>query len=248
MGNDHSTIDLIDSSIPNDEQTFKVDNINSHGRKHSSAKIQVLNDNLCIQQKHRESLHIPLETIKRYGLDGSIFILECGRRAPLGEARYAFRCKQARRLVDCLDQHIKIVSNQLLEQQQEMSSSSLTNVSSTFNHHHHHRGRTQSSNSLSSSTSFYRNSEPDLSENYFAFPTFPIRKELNYAEFIKTESNSSLETPTTDQNETIVAAGTVPEVSARTKSYVFIDHEKTSTLKNIAQERLQQQNSQRIEL
>lgn len=193
MGNHNSTPDLIDTSIVNNENLFKVDNINSYGRKHSSAKIQVSSENLCIHQKHRQSLFIPLETIKRYGLDGSIFILECGRRAPLGQARYAFRCKQARRLTDCLDQRITAVSNQLLDQQQDVSSLSLTNVSSTLNN----LRRTRSAMSLSSATSFYRNSEPDLSENYFAFgkenDTHSNRVEMNYAKF-KTEIPISVDT------------------------------------------------------
>jgi hypothetical protein len=200
--NNHST-NLIDTSIRTHDDIFKVDNINSYGRKHASAKIQVSNDNLCIKQKHRQSLPIPLETIKRYGLDGSIFILECGRHAPLGQARYAFRCKQAHRLVDCLDQRITIRSKQLLEQRQGTviaSSSTLTNVSST-SHHHHHRRRTQSDHGLahrisssilvssSSSSSLisltlkatfaFRNSEPNLSENYLAFKTLPFHIEDN---------------------------------------------------------------------
>jgi hypothetical protein len=183
MGNHNSTPDLIDTSIINNDHIFKVDNINSYGRKHSTAKIQISNDNLCIHQKHRQSLFIPLDTIKRYGLDGSIFILECGRRAPLGQARYAFRCKQARNLVECLDQRITTVSNQLFDQQQDVSSLSLTNVSSTLNN----LRRTQSAMSLSSATSFYRNSEPDLSENYFAFgkenDAHSNTVEMNYAEF-----------------------------------------------------------------
>jgi hypothetical protein len=202
MGNNNSSnnvsTDLIYTSVSTNNDMFKVDNINSYGRKHASAKIQLSNDNLCIKQKHRQSLHIPLETIKRYGLDGSIFILECGRHAPLGQARYAFRCKQARRLVDCLDQRITIRSRQLLEQQHRgpiiSSSSTLTNVSSASHHHRRRRRRTQSdhgvtrrapssilfSSSSSSSISLtsratfsYRNSEPNLSENYLAFDTLP---------------------------------------------------------------------------
>jgi hypothetical protein len=213
MGNNNSSnnlsADRIDTSITANDVIFKVDNINSYGRKHSSAKIEVSNDNLCIKQKHRQSLDIPLETIKRYGLDGSIFILECGRHAPLGQARYAFRCKQAHRLVDCLDQRITIRSKQLLEQQRRgtvtLSASTLTNVSSTSHHHHHHRRRrrTQSdqgvtrrtpssilfSSSSSSSVSLtsratfsYRNSEPNLSENYLACTPLPCHIETNNTE------------------------------------------------------------------
>ena len=204
MGNNNSSnnapTDLIDTS---NDDIFKVDNINSHGRKHASAKIQVSSDNLCIRQKHRQSLHIPLETIKRYGLDGSMFILECGHRAPLGSARYAFRCKQARHLVDCLDQHITNKSKQLFEQEHETmlsSSSTLTNVSSTSHQHHHNRWqqrRTQSDQGLfsrvSSSIRFSsssspisitsraifscQNSEPDLSQNYLPFDTLPYHRE-----------------------------------------------------------------------
>ncbi len=95
--------------------------------------------------------------------------------------------------MDCLDQRITQVSNQLLEQQQDVSSLSLTNVSSTFNN----LRRTQSAMSLSSATSFYRNSEPDLSENYFAFgkenDQQPNALEMNYAEF-KIETPTSVET------------------------------------------------------
>jgi hypothetical protein len=245
MGNHNSTPDLIDTSILNNEHIFKVDNINSYGQKHSSAKIEVSNDNLCIHQKHRQSLFIPLDTIKRYGLDGSIFILECGRRAPLGQARYAFRCKQAQHLVDCLDQQIATVSNQLLDQHQDVSSLSLTNVSSTLNN----LRRTQSAMSLSSATSFYRNSEPDLSENYFAFGKENDAQsntvEMNYAEF-KTEIKSNM-TPSTNQNDTTLAPATcIQELSTAGKSYMYIDHEKTTTLKEITKERLQQ-HSRRIE-
>ena len=156
MGNTSSStnpsIDLINTSVITNDDIFKVDNINSYGRKHASAKLQVSNDHLCIKQKHRQSLQIPLETIKRYGLDGSIFILECGRHAPLGQARYAFRCKQACRLVNCLDQRITIRSKQLLEQQQQQqprqdasisSSSTFTNITS-ITQRHHRRRRTHS--------------------------------------------------------------------------------------------------------
>ena len=198
MGNYNSTPDLSNTDSINSDNTFKVDNINSYGRKHSSAKIQVSDDSLCIHQKHRQSLFIPLDTIKRYGIDDSIFILECGRRAPLGPARYAFRCKQARRLVDCLDQRIAMVSNELSEQQQQdVSLLSLTNVSSTMNN----LGRIQSAMSLSSATSFYRNSEPDLSENYFAFTRDNNHdqqsniEEINYTQCKK--SSSSLDAPST---------------------------------------------------
>ena len=234
MGNHNSTPDLVDTSSVTNDNIFKVDNINSYGRKHSTAKIQVSTENLCIHQKHRQSLFIPLDTIKRYGLDGSIFILECGRRAPLGQARYAFRCKQARSLVECLDQRITVVSNQLMDQQQEVSSLSLTNVSSTLNN----LRRTRSAMSLSSATSFYRNSEPDLSENYFAFgkenDTHSNLVEMNYAEF-KTETSTV--TPSTAPTLATASAG---------KSYIYIDHEKTTTLKEIAKERLEQ-HSRRVE-
>jgi hypothetical protein len=211
MGNNNSSnnlsADLIDTSIMANDVIFKVDNINSYGRKHASAKIEVSNDNICIKQKHRQSLHIPLETIKRYGLDGSIFILECGRHAPLGQARYAFRCKQARNLVDCLDQRITIRSKQLLEQQRRgtviSSASTLTNVSSASHHHHRRRRRTQSdqgvirrtpssiifSSSSSSSISLtsratfsYRNSEPNLSQHYLAFTPLPCHIETTNPE------------------------------------------------------------------
>lgn len=134
----------VDTNATNNEDVFKVDNINSHGRKHASAQIQLSSGDLCIRQKHRESLHIPLETIKRYGLDGSIFILECGRRAPLGQARYAFRCKHAPRLVDNLDQRITTLSKQLTDQAVVLpSSSTFTHVSSASQHkHRHHHRRT----------------------------------------------------------------------------------------------------------
>ena len=282
MGNHHSeaqmSTDLVNTSVRDDGNIFKVDNINSQGRKHSSAKIQITNDDLCIRQKHRQSLHIPLETIRRYGLDGSIFILECGRRAPLGQARYAFHCKQARRLVDCLDQRINSVSEQLFnEEGRRISSSTLTNVSSTFDHRHNHRRRTQSdygqfpsSRSLSSGASFYRNSEPNLSENYFAFDRFnhPDDPSMNYAEFNPvsstnngvdhpeqaTESNlptTNTQRTSTSSHQSNVSSNTLPtshisETSTTMKSYVYIDHEKTNALKDIAQERLQN-HTKRIE-
>ena len=292
MGNNHSanplTTDLVDTSMITRDNIFKVDNINSHGRKHSTAKIQISNEDLCIRQKHRQSLHIPLDTIKRYGLDGSIFILECGRRAPLGQARYAFRCKQARQLVDCLDQRITMISEQLSAHEPEaqptgISSSTLTNVSSTFNHRRRTQsdhGRSPSSMSLSSATSFYRNSEPDLSENYFAFDALRnpnghsevdddepgVTSEMNYVAFNK-ESPEGIESPTEQPRQQTLSSFLIhPQGANRTpsttvtdsasvaapalaasKAYVFIDYDKTTALKDITQERLQQ-HSRRLEV
>lgn len=252
MGNHQSdlppTTDLVDSSIVATDLVFKVDNINSHGRKHSSAKIQINNDNLCIRQKHRQSLHIPLDTIKRYGLDGSIFILECGRRAPLGQARYAFRCKHARRLVECLDQRIHFASEQLFTQDQlEISSSTLTNVSSTVNEHSQNQrrrraqsdhGRSPSPLSLSSSTSFYRNSEPDLSENYFPFQHIDQQRDQSEVSSVDAPMNY-VQVNIESTPERTDDLPTVPVTSSNTKSYVYIDHDKTNALKDVAQQRLQ---------
>lgn len=365
MGNNTSANTLppnrMDTSIPPTDIIFKVDNINSYGCKHASAKIELTNDNLSIKQKHRQSLHIPLQTIKRYGLDGSIFILECGRQAPLGQARYAFRCKQARRLVDCLDQRITIRSKQLSEEQRRgtviPSPSDLTNLSAVPHHHHHHRRRqrtqsdqagnhrvpssilfsssSSSSISLTSKATFsYRNSEPNISENYLAFDTLPsqidtsdsnregqflarlkqpVQKstvpELNYIEFkaeptsahafnkegryiyvlysisylildkehgivtISEESDhqSMKESPApqsrkrttllsffhhqpqSKSNRTSTHSPPLPskflsETTSINTPYVYIDHEKTTTLTEIAHERLQQhQQARRID-
>lgn len=270
MGNNNSNVDLpsdlVQSSFRTDGDLFKVDNINSQGRKHSTAKIQITNDDLCIRQKRRQSLHIPLETIRRYGIDGSIFILECGRRAPLGQARYAFRCKQAHRLVDCLDQRINRASEQILNRQ--VSSSTLTNVSSNFDRYQNSRRRTQSdyarspsSRSLSSSASFYRNSEPDLSENYFAFDSLANQREpsINYTDCnpvsVKSSNQADLSsaadsnctsTHQTNNNIRVVAMSDPAESSSAMKSYIFIDHDKTHALKDIAEERLQH-HTRRIE-
>lgn len=194
MGNKNSSsisnVDVADNNIPlTNDDIFKVDNINSYGRKHASAKIKISYDDLCIRQKRRQSLHIPLETIKRYGIDGSIFILECGRRAPMGPARYAFRCKQAHRLVNTLDQRITTVSKQLSEQARQecllsvSSISTLTNVSSTINNHHHQhqhhsrstleeqqRRRTQSDHSdlhQASSSSSLTSENSGATDSYF---------------------------------------------------------------------------------
>lgn len=233
MGNSQSRSDLTNNTIITNDDLFKVDNINSYGRKHSSAKIQLLNDNLCIHQKHRQSLFIPLNTIKRYGLDGSIFILECGRRAPLGPARYAFRCKRANELVDCLDQRISFISSQLFEREHDKSSLSLTTVSSTI----HPIRQVQSSISLSSSTSFYRESQPTLSENYFNFgkenDDYNNSVEIVYTEFKNDKHTSN---GTLSNNEINANSNTTNGL----RSYVFIDHEKTTTLKEIAEQRLQQ--------
>ncbi|CAF3397184.1 unnamed protein product [Rotaria socialis] len=243
MGNNNSTADLIDTSVINHEDIFKVDNINSHGCKHSSAKIQLSNDNLCIHQKNRQSLFIPLNTIKRYGLDGSIFILECGRRAPLGPARYAFRCKRAQHLANCLDQRISFISSQLFDEEHDKLSLSLTTVSSNINR----LRRTQSSLSLASSTSFYRESQANLSENYFNFgkqnEDYNNSLEINYTEFRKDtqKSNGTLSHGQSDEESAPALA------SNESKSYVFIDHEKTITLKEITEQRLQQ-NLQRHEV
>jgi hypothetical protein len=54
-------------------------------------------------------------------------------------------------------------------------------------------------------------------------------------------------TPSTNQNDTTLAPATcIQELSTAGKSYMYIDHEKTTTLKEITKERLQQ-HSRRIE-
>ena len=207
MGHSASSVKLspnvVDASVLNTGEVFKVDNINFQGRKHASARIQISNDSLCIEQKHRQSLHIPLEAIKRYGLDGSMFILECGRRAPLGQARYAFRCKQAHRLVSSLDQRIAAMSKLLSEQQGALASFSSTIPNASSHRRRRRPRRTQSDqglsrqtpssmlfSSLSSSsiswhskaTLSYRNSEPNLAENYLPLSQIPSRSDRDRAE------------------------------------------------------------------
>ena len=282
MGNGNSS-NLVDTSDTFNDQIFKVDNINSNGRKHASAKIQVSNEDLCIRQKNRQSLHIPLETIRRYGLDGSIFILECGRRAPLGQARYAFRCKRASQLVDCLDRRITVISKELTERLQEElrtpSLSTLTNVSlvshrqETFRRSQTPRRRAHSDDGifnrlspslLASSNSFssisihsqgtfsYSNSDAMFSENYLAFvpnsedqnepstsPTFVARLKPTF-EQTRTPELDYLPFSTQISSEPDRSNSSDKMTSNLMKSYVYIDHEKTTTLKQITAERLQQ--------
>lgn len=252
MGNQNSsksinTESLADGQSTSEELIFKVDNINSYGKKHASAKIQVAADCLCIRQKQRQSLHIPLETIRRYGIDGSIFILECGRRAPLGQARYAFRCKDAQNLADSLDERIKSISKNFFEQRTN-SSSTLTNVSS-FHHENQidqRRAVSEENFSIYSSsisieshgTYSYRNSANDSEESdrflqsnrFLARLNAPelaeTKIDLNYLEF--SPNNETIE----HRNEENLNRPIFP--------YAYIDHEKTSTLQQIAERRSQQ--------
>lgn len=78
---------------------FKVKNIDDKGRIIHIGYLEVTDTDVTFTYEHypQEVSKWPLNCIRKYGinLDGDIFALEAGRRAPGGEGLYAFRTDEA---------------------------------------------------------------------------------------------------------------------------------------------------------
>lgn len=78
---------------------FKVKNIDDKGRVIHVGYLEVTDTDIIFTYEHypSEVAKWPLTSIRRYGVnvDGNIFALEAGRRAPSGEGLFAFKSDDA---------------------------------------------------------------------------------------------------------------------------------------------------------
>ena len=78
---------------------FKVKNVDDKGRIIHIGYLEITDTDIIFTYEHypSEVTKWPLCCIRKYGinLDGDIFALEAGRRAPNGEGLYAFRTDEA---------------------------------------------------------------------------------------------------------------------------------------------------------
>ena len=97
----HGPVNFLPSKL------FKVKNVDDKGRIIHIGYLEVTDTDVVFTYEHypSEVTKWPLSCIRKYGInvDGDIFALEAGRRAPDGEGLYAFRTGEAgeiRRRVD----------------------------------------------------------------------------------------------------------------------------------------------------
>ena len=86
---------------------FHVKNVDDKGRIIHIGYLEITDSDIIFTYEHypNEFSKWPLGCIRKYGinLDGNIFVLETGRRAPNGEGLFAFRTDEAyeiRRRID----------------------------------------------------------------------------------------------------------------------------------------------------
>lgn len=86
---------------------FKVKNVDDKGRIIHLGYLEITDTDVVFTYEHYPSdvSKWPLTAIRKYGvnLDGDIFALEAGRRAPTGEGLYAFRTENALEIRQRLD-------------------------------------------------------------------------------------------------------------------------------------------------
>jgi len=82
--------------------------------------------------------------------------------------------------------------------------------------------------------------EPDV-ESMIQSPVQQSRKRSLFSLFNHHQVSKSSKTGANHQTNPPVTTSSVSESSSKTAPYFYIDHEKTTTLKEIANERLQQQ-------
>lgn len=81
---------------------FRVTDLNGHGDKSCSKKLEVTYQDLILHQKGKELIRWPLWCLRHYGCNRDLFIFESGRRCPTGPGTFAFRCRQAEALFNLL--------------------------------------------------------------------------------------------------------------------------------------------------
>ncbi|CAD5115660.1 unnamed protein product [Dimorphilus gyrociliatus] len=88
------------------DSLFKVYNLDQDGTLKHKGRFEVTGDELVLHQKHREKMNWPLRCLRRYGYQSNMFSFECGRRSPTGAGIYAFKCKEAERLFNLVQESI----------------------------------------------------------------------------------------------------------------------------------------------
>ena len=90
---------------------FKVKNIDDKGRIIHIGYLEITDTDIIFTYEHfpSEVTRWPLTCVRRYGTnaDGSVFIVETGRRAPNGEGHYAFKTNEATEIVERIDFYTK---------------------------------------------------------------------------------------------------------------------------------------------
>jgi len=98
---------------------FKVKNVDDKGRIIHIGYLEVTDTDVIFTYEHypSEVTKWPLCCIRKYGinLDGDIFALEAGRRAPNGEGLYAFRSEEAFEIRQRMDYYTNARSPQAHE-------------------------------------------------------------------------------------------------------------------------------------
>lgn len=98
---------------------FKVKNVDDKGRIIHIGYLEITDTDVIFTYEHypSEVTKWPLSCIRKYGinLDGDIFALEAGRRAPNGEGLYAFRSEEAFEIRQRMDYYTNARSPQAHE-------------------------------------------------------------------------------------------------------------------------------------
>ena len=98
---------------------FKVKNVDDKGRIIHIGYLEITDTDVIFTYEHypSEVTKWPLYCIRKYGinLDGDIFALEAGRRAPNGEGLYAFRSDEAPEIRQRMDYYTNARSPQAHE-------------------------------------------------------------------------------------------------------------------------------------
>ena len=89
---------------------FKVKNVDDKGRIIHVGYLEVTDTDVIFTYEHypSEVTKWPLTCIRKYGVnvDGNVFALEAGRRAPTGEGLFAFRSDEASDIRQRIDYYI----------------------------------------------------------------------------------------------------------------------------------------------
>ena len=89
---------------------FKVKNIDDRGRVIHVGYLEVTDTDVIFTYEHypSEVTKWPLTCIRKYGtnLNGDVFALEAGRRAPRGEGLFAFKTNDAGDIKERIDYYI----------------------------------------------------------------------------------------------------------------------------------------------
>ena len=86
---------------------FKVKNVDDKGRIIHIGYLEITDTDVIFTYEHypSEVIRFPFTCIRKYGVNvnGDLFALEAGRRAPNGEGLYAFRTEEANEIRQRMD-------------------------------------------------------------------------------------------------------------------------------------------------